>query len=310
MKNNVILLNGNNNSGIRLDKFLHTMSPDHSRSYFHELITDGHVMVNNQIVKKSSYSIKDSDQIVVTFVYKQPNLDPVHVDFEIIDEQEDFLIINKPAGLLVHYSVTTPDEVSLMNGVLHRYKEFKKFDDKHRPGLVHRIDKNTSGIVIVARNQQAQAELSALFKNRQIHKSYLALVNKHPDSKGSIDHPIGRHPIQRHMMSVFGIQSRPALTHYTVLTYFQNSTLIQADIVTGRTHQIRVHCAAIGHELIGDSVYGISSKRIGRQALHAWKVSFMFRGNHYAYVCSIPDDLKKLLAELEEENKKEISSLV
>lgn len=217
------------------------------------------------------------------------------VDFGIVDQQPDFFVINKPAGLVVHPTQSALEEVTLVNGLLHRFAEFQGFEDKERPGIVHRLDKNTSGLMLIARNQKAQIELASMFKNRQIHKTYLALVSNHPPQKGTVDLPIGRHPHERHKMSTFGIEARPALTHYNVLKYYNDSTLIAANIVTGRTHQIRVHCAAIGHGLIGDATYGVSSKLIDRQALHAWKISFEYKGKLHEYTQPVPDDFKNAL---------------
>lgn len=298
MENNALTLSAQSHGGCRLDKFLISKIPEHSRAYFQDLIDRGCVAINGKPMTKSSYTIKESDSITVTFIKKQLNLAPEAVEFEVLDAQEDFLIVNKPAGLLVHHTATMPDTASLINGLLHRYPEFTAFDTPERPGIVHRIDKNTSGLLIIARNPIAQATLSAMFKNRHISKSYLAVVNKNPELSGTIDLPIGRNPVHRHMMATFGIEARSALTHYRVLQHFQGASLIQADIITGRTHQIRVHCASMGHGLLGDDVYGETSKLIARQALHAWKMAFTYNGKEYSYTCPLPEDFKKLLQEL------------
>lgn len=288
--------------GTRLDKYLFAQFPDYSRAYFQELIDEGLVTVN-QHPAKSSYPLKASDQITITFRTKEYNLAPAPVTFGIVDEQADFVVVNKPAGLSVHPSPSMPDEVTLVNGLLHRFKEINEFEEKERPGIVHRIDKNTSGLLIIARNQKAQKELSEMFKNRQMHKTYLLLASKHPDRSGSIDLPIGRHAIERHKMTTFGIEPREALTNYNVLVYYDDCSLVAARIITGRTHQIRVHFASQGHGLIGDAVYGKSSKLIARQALHAWKLSFDWRGKTYNYVCPVPDDFKRCLQALTQQKK-------
>jgi len=282
--------------GARLDKFLFAQFPTYSRSYFQELIDKGHVLINQMVVSKSNHTVKQDDHVTVTFKTKQYNLTPAPVAFDIVDEQKDFLIINKPAGLLVHHSASTPDEISLVNGLLYKFKELEQFDDNERPGIVHRLDKNTSGLLIVARNQEAHIELVNMFKSRSVSKTYVALVNGHPPKKGKIEYGIGRHPTQRHKMSVIGIDARPALTYYDVLASYTDCTLVAAKIVTGRTHQIRVHFAEIDHGLVGDGTYGHKSKLIDRQALHSWKMAFEFRGKQYSYCQPIPEDFKNLLA--------------
>lgn len=278
----------------RLDKYLFAQFPQYSRTYFQELIDEGLILVNNKI-PKSNYHLKSGDSIGITFKIKQYNLEPMPVDFQIVDEQQDFLIINKPAGLLVHPTLSAADEATLVNGLLYHFKEIQSFDDKERPGIVHRLDKNTSGLLIIARNQSAQKELSAMFKNRAVHKKYIALVHKHPSTSGTIDLPIGRDMRERHKMGVFGIEHRPAITHYKILATYADCSLLQATIVTGRTHQIRVHCASMGHSIVGDAVYGTQSPLISRQALHSWHIDFEFRGKSYTYTCPIPEDFRQLL---------------
>ena len=276
--------------GTRLDRFLASQFPEYSRSYFKALIDDGLILVNG-LQAKSSQAVKLSDVLTITFKSKTFNLAPIPVAFDIVDEHKDFIVINKPAGLSVHPSLSAPDEVTLINGLLHRFGDMAHFYEAERPGIVHRLDKNTSGLLLIARNPQAQAELSSLFKDRKIHKKYIALVHKHPDRSGSVDLPIGRHAIERHKMGVFGIEARSALSHYRVLAYYADASLLEVAIVTGRTHQIRVHMASIGHPIVGDAVYGTSSTHIGRQALHSWYVAFNFRGKDYAYSCPIPHDM-------------------
>jgi 23S rRNA pseudouridine1911/1915/1917 synthase len=283
--------------GTRLDRFLAAQFPEYSRSYFQGLIDEGLILVNG-VQAKSSQAVKLSDVLTITFKSKTFNVAPQPVAFDIVDEQKDFIVVNKPAGLSVHPSLSAPEEVTLINGLLHRFAEMAHFDDDQRPGIVHRLDKNTSGLLLIARNPQAQAELSTLFKNRKIHKKYIAVVHKHPDRSGSVDLPIGRHALERQKMGVFGIQARPALTHYRALAYYPDASLLEVAIVTGRTHQIRVHMASMGHPIVGDTVYGASSTHIGRQALHSWYVAFNFRGKDYAYSCPIPHDMIQAISAL------------
>jgi len=283
-------------SPIRLDQYLFSKLPQYSRSYFQNLINEDLVIINGKTVKKNSYKIHDQDLIEINIPEETPiNLTPQKVDFEIVDIQKDFVIINKPAGLLVHHAPNNVAEKSLVNGLLYQFKELSDFEDKERPGIIHRLDKDTSGLLIVARNIPAQIKLSQMLKDKKITKKYLVLVKGHPEKSGKIDFDIGRHPIKRHMMSHLGISPRKALTYYKVLAYYKDCSLVEATIVTGRTHQIRVHFAAIGHGVIGDSVYGFNSKHINRQALHSWKISFEFNGKQYSYQKPVPQDFQKLL---------------
>jgi 23S rRNA pseudouridine1911/1915/1917 synthase len=293
---NNIICNDLGNKPTRVDKYLFFKFPDYSRSYFQKLIQDKKVYVNNIIINKRSYILKKED--IVTLSLQTSNLSlltPHKIDFEIVDIQKDFLIINKPAGLIVHNTANKMNEPSLVRGLLHRFKEFNKLGDQERPGIVHRLDKDTSGLLIVARTIPAQIKLSEMFKNRSIQKTYLALVKGHPEHTGNITFPIGRHPIYRHKMSHKGIVSRSAQTYYDVCVFYENTSLIVAKPITGRTHQIRVHLAAIGHNIVGDTTYGQSSKLIKRQALHAWKLSFEFNKKLYEYILPIPKDFKNLL---------------
>lgn len=280
----------------RLDKFLHSNFPDYSRSYFQQLIHDGVVLINNRKVTKSGTVLKPND--IVTFYFPPPpsyKATPRKIDFQVIDEQPDFLVINKPAGLLVHAAHTASQEPTLVDGLLHIFSELRDFNDTQRPGIIHRLDKDTSGLMLIARTIPAHFELSKIFKQRTIKKTYLAAVQGHPTKQGEIRLPIGRHPTQRHKMTHYGIASREAATLYHVLKYYDDVSLIAAQILTGRTHQIRVHCAALGHKLLGDATYGVPSPFISRQALHAWKLSFEYKGKHFNYTCPVPEDFSKLL---------------
>ena len=258
----------------------------------------GKVTINQITIYKPNHTVRLQDTVVITLAAKQSNFTPADVPFDVIDEQQDFLIINKPAGLLVHHADTKPDELSLVNGLLHRYPDMQALESLQRPGIVHRIDKNTSGLLLIARKQQAQAALAALFKERKIHKVYRAVVQGHPAPAGKIDLPIGRHPIDRHKMATFGIETRSALSYYKVIESFGDASLLEINIIPGRTHQVRVHCASMGHGLLGDSTYGVSSPLIARQALHAWHMSFSYAGKDFSYTAPLPDDLEELLAKL------------
>ncbi|MBU1008002.1 RluA family pseudouridine synthase [Candidatus Dependentiae bacterium] len=279
----------------RLDAFLFREFPDFSRSYFQKLVSQGLVEVNGRRVSKS-FLVSKGDQIIISFPKPAAfAVEPQYVDFDIVDTQKDFLIINKPAGLTVHHTKEKGYDPTLVHGLLHRFKEFSEFDDNERPGIVHRLDKGTSGLLVVARNIKAQIELARQFRDRLIQKSYLAVVTGHPDQEGKIELPVGRHPVERNKMSHVSYAGKPALTHYKVVQYYKDCSLVSVRIVTGRTHQIRVHFAALGHGLLGDIMYGNESKFIKRPALHSWKLAFDFKGKRYDYWCPVPDDFKRLL---------------
>ncbi|MCG2756384.1 RluA family pseudouridine synthase [Candidatus Dependentiae bacterium] len=249
---------------------------------------------------KSSYKIKENDKIEINFPkITQYNVSPENIDLEIIDIQPDFIVINKPAGLVVHPSENNKDELSIVHGLLYKFKEFEDFNDNQRPGIVHRIDRGTSGLLLVARNIKSQIKISNMFKDRLIKKTYLAVVKGHPPKEGKIDYPVGRHPLKGHLMSHKSHDGRPALTYYKVLQYYKDESLVEVRIVTGRTHQIRVHFAAIGHGLIGDESYGYLSKLISRPALHAYKLSFTYKDTLFEYEKSAPQDIQYLLNNLE-----------
>jgi 23S rRNA pseudouridine1911/1915/1917 synthase len=284
----------------RLDLFLMDEFVDQSRSHLRKLIKGGFVAVNGKVVEKRIL-LKKGDEVEVTFPKSICVRGvPKDVPFDVVDIQKDFLIVNKPPGLIV-CSSERADAETLVNGLLYRFKEFSEFDDLERPGIVHRIDKNTSGLLIVARNPVAQRELSDLFKNRKVKKEYLAVVKGHPDRQGEIDLPIGRHPTERTKMSHVSYSGKEALTRYKVLQYYDRQqnvpdcSLVQVEIFTGRTHQIRVHFAAIGHGILGDEVYGFQSKLMKRQALHSWRLKFEFRGRSFSYFVPVPVDFGKFV---------------
>lgn len=285
----------------RLDKFLFDRFPDYSRAYFQTLIQHQLIGVNNSTNKKGSYKVKKSDLITVNFPQvKQFDLSPQNIDFEVIDVQDDFIVINKPAGLVVHPSTQTGEaQVTLVNGLLHKFEELNKFENKQRPGIVHRLDKGTSGLMIVARTQVGQIKFAKLFKNRTIKKKYLAVVKGNTPKKGKIDYPIGRHPYKTHLMSHVGFNSKPATTYYEVIKHHKKATQVSVRIITGRTHQIRVHFAAIGHGLLGDDQYGYQSNLIARPALHAHELTFELNGKQYHYQSQPPQDFNDLLTKLD-----------
>lgn len=292
----------------RLDTYLSQQFPAYSRSFLQRLIQEKQVIINAKPANKSSIVLKLNDHIVVQFPQSpepstQKVIDP-NIKVDIIFEHEHFLIINKPAGLMVHTPNHESQTPTLVDWIIAHYKEIALTGQADRPGIVHRLDKDTSGILIIGRTNYAHATFGALFENRAIHKTYLALVHGHPAKIGSIDLSIGRSPHLRTKMTTVPstqlstIKTRAALTHYTVLEYFNDYSLVEVKPVTGRTHQIRVHMAAIGHPIVGDIVYGKSSDLINRQALHAHAITFIFDSKEYTLNANIPDDMEKVIQKL------------
>ena len=283
----------------RIDRLLTAEFPRHSRNYFQQLIFDEHVLLNGSIIKKSSAIVKPGDTLQITFPAVRPlgalPLPEEDMGVRILYEHADFLIVYKPAHVLVHAPNNYSATVSLVDWLVHSFKELEAVGSTDRPGIVHRLDKDTSGILIIPRNNSSHAYFSGLFQQRKIHKTYLAVVQGHPSQSGTMDFNISRHPVHKHKMTHNAGGGRDALTHYNVVEYFPNGALLEVNPVTGRTHQIRVHCAAIGHPIEGDSIYGTSSESIARQALHAYRLSFTYQDRYYCFWYDMPDDMKNLI---------------
>jgi 23S rRNA pseudouridine1911/1915/1917 synthase len=282
---------------MRLDKYLVSKYSDKTRSYLQKLIIDGFVHINNKICKKAACEINDNDEIKIIFPKaKKLNLKAQNIPLDIIYEDKNILIINKDAGIAVHPSPTTKkDEATLVNAVLfHCKKSLSGISGTMRPGIVHRLDKDTSGVLMIAKNDITHKYLSALIKDRKIKKTYLSLVHgKMKTQSGTIDSPISRNTLDRKKMSISNkLSAKNAITHFKVLKYFEkfDISFLEIQIVTGRTHQIRVHMSAINHPVVFDDIYGdkkldlnLKARRnLGkenfkfhtRQLLHAWKLSF------------------------------------
>lgn len=290
---------------IRLDKFMAHQFPAYSRTFLQELIAKESVTINGVKIGKASTLIKLKDTVQVHF----PNTshqkkETSHHDFgvTIIKQAEHFLIINKPAGLIVHSSTTQSTEPTLVDWIEQHCEDIKQVGMVDRPGIVHRLDKDTSGIMILARTNYAQQNFTQQFKDRTMSKTYHAIVEGSPQAQGVVDAPIGRHPVKRHKMAAFKaadqIRSsdiRSAVTQYKVLEYYQDSALVELKPVTGRTHQIRVHMASIGHPLLGDQTYGKKSKLIARHALHAYAIAFTFDNEPFSLDSEWPEDFSQAI---------------
>jgi len=265
------------NKGERIDKYLSNVIEGKSRSFLKGLIDNGSVTVNGKI-KKGSYKLEANDNIIITM--PEPialDVLPENIDLDIVYEDEDLVVINKPKGMVVHpapgvYTGT------LVNGLLYHCKNLSGINGVIRPGIVHRIDKDTTGILVVAKNDDAHAFLSEQFKEHSIKREYYALVEgKFMKTEGSIDKPLGRHKRDRVKMAIVPDGKR-AVTHYEVLEQYDNGTsLVKCSLETGRTHQIRVHMASISHPLVGDTVYGFKKQRykLEGQVLHAKTLGFI-----------------------------------
>lgn len=261
-------------SHCRLDTFLTEKFHSFSRTYFQYLISEGAVLVNSQVVKKSC-KLKPNDAVSVEFLQAaEIAVEPEEIPLDILYEDQHLLAVNKPAGLVVHPAPGNWNK-TFVNALLFHCKVEK--DDTLRPGIVHRLDKDTSGVIIAAKTRICHQALVQLFAKREVEKSYIALCQGKPTIR-TIDAPIARHETKRKLMTTTE-HGRAAITHIEVLAFKNNISVLQIQLETGRTHQIRVHLKSIGHPLLGDPVYGTVqyNERLGisRQMLHAYSLSFI-----------------------------------
>jgi 23S rRNA pseudouridine1911/1915/1917 synthase len=292
----------------RLDVVVSSYIEDCSRSFAANLIKIGAIKVQGS-QRKAGYKLKAGD--IITGFIPTPNpvsFSPEPVPFRILFEDPHLMVVDKPPGLVVH-PAPGHEGATLVNGLLFHCPDLKGVGGELRPGIVHRLDKDTSGIILVAKCSLAHEKLADQFKERKVKKEYLALVWGHMSlTNGSIDFSVGRHPKDRKKMSVNSYAGRHALTLWSVKEAFKQASLLQLDLKTGRTHQIRVHCAAINHPILGDETYGKnrqntirkkdgSEKKIPRQMLHAWRIRFEHpvEKKEMAFEANIPDDMKEIL---------------
>lgn len=256
--------------GSRLDNYL-AGALDMSRSQIKKAVDEGRVTVNEK-VEKAGYKLQTKDEIV--FEEDAPYvLEAKHVPFTVLYEDEHLACIDKPYGLVVHPGAGREEE-TLVHGLLGRFEHLAKGSDPLRPGIVHRLDKDTSGVMVVAKTDEAYEGLVEAFQERRVEKTYYAICRGVIRQKGTIDTPIGRDPKNRIRMAAGVYPSKEALTEYEPVLAFRDSTLIRVALHTGRTHQIRVHMASIGHGLLGDPLYGAKNDREKALLLHSFRLAF------------------------------------
>lgn len=288
--------------GERLDKFLAGGSLNFSRTYLKKLVQGDNVRVNKRSVKPS-YRIREADFIEVLIPSPQKiDIKPEDIPLKIVYEDKYLLVVDKEAGMVVHPS---PGHYSgtLVNGLLHYCGNLSSINGLLRPGILHRLDKDTSGLLLVAKEDRTHIRLAEAMQKREIKRRYRAIVHGiSQPPQGKIDAPIGRHPRQRQKMAVVTRAGKPAVTLYKVIKTWENYSMLDIEILTGRTHQIRVHLAYKGNPVVGDSIYGRSKKDemdkfIGRQALHAYELRFIhpITLKEKIFQSPLPRDMQRIL---------------
>jgi len=293
-------------SGARLDVWLAEQQPEHSRARWQSLIKDGMVTVNGKTVKPN-HKLRAGERVEWTIpapVDAVPQAEDIPLN--ILYEDRDMIVINKPAGLVVHPAAGN-ETGTLVNALLHHCDDLAGIGGEKRPGIIHRLDKDTSGVMVVAKNEASLNALAHQFKERETEKEYLAIVRGIPaPPRGMIETTIGRHPIFRKKMTVNVRNGRHAVSHYEVIEKFADAALVRVKIETGRTHQIRVHMAHIKHPVIGDEVYGRRFDiKAPRQMLHAAKLSIRHPdgAERMQFSAPLPDDMEMLLKRLRKERE-------
>jgi len=294
-------------SGLRIDKYLSSVNEQLSRSYIQKLLKSGLVLVDGKPVK-ASYQVDEGDVISLDIPEAvEPEIEPENMDLDILYEDQDVILVNKPKGMVVHpaaghYSHT------LVNGLMYHCKDqLSGINGVMRPGIVHRIDMDTTGVIIACKNDMAHNSIAAQLKEHSITRRYQAIVHGVlKDDAGTIEGPIGRHPTDRKKMSINEKNGKEAVTHYHVLKRFRRFTYVECQLETGRTHQIRVHMASIGHPLLGDQVYGpakVPFSGLQGQTLHAGVLGIIHpaTGEYMEFRAPLPEYFEKLLRKLEQD---------
>jgi 23S rRNA pseudouridine1911/1915/1917 synthase len=297
-------------AGDRLDRFLVRQMPNWSRSQIQRLIHDGLVKVGSGPVRKAGEEVDFGTQISVSAEHEELRSTPEDLPLAIVYEDADLLVVNKPAGMVVHVGAGVRSG-TLVNALLHHVAALSAAGGDLRPGIVHRLDRMTSGLIVVAKHDVAHRRLSDQFKSREVRKTYVALVHgRVANDTGQISRPVGRDPQRRTRMKAGGIAARDAVTTYRVVRRIGGFTLLEAAPRTGRTHQIRVHLASLGHPVVGDTTYGAPAKlklegrevpTLPRTFLHAAKLEFTHPvlGVQLNFEAPLPGELAAFLARIE-----------
>ena len=298
-------------AGSRLDRALGELFPDFSRSFLAKLVEQGSVRIDSKTATKPSQRVEDGQTIEIDLPPAAPStVEAQDLPLTILYEDSDLVVIDKPAGLVVHPSAGHADQ-TLVNALLFRIKDLSGIGGEIRPGIVHRLDKDTSGVMVIAKNDETHRSLTAAWNTDLVRKEYLALVYGTPaEQRGSVDAPIGRDPRDRKRMAVVS-DGRRALTDYTIVERLRHVSLVRCSLRTGRTHQIRVHMKHLGHPIVGDPLYsgpqwrGIPDKKIQkvfagvtRQMLHAVKITLPHHGERVSFEAPVPADFEGLVATL------------
>lgn len=298
---------GEGEKGTRIDKYLSEQLPDSSRSFLQKLLQEGHVLVNDKQMAKSNYKVAEGDEICLEIPEAvEPEIEAENIPLDILYEDADLLVVNKPKGMVVHpcpghYSGT------LVNALMYHCREdLSGINGVMRPGIVHRIDQNTTGSLLVCKNDYAHNFLAEQLKVHSITRKYRAIVHGNlKEDTGTVNAPIGRHPVDRKKMAVNHKNGKEAVTHYRVLERFGKFTYIECQLETGRTHQIRVHMTSIGHPLLGDDVYGPAKcpwPNLQGQTLHAQVLGFIHPSTkeYLELEAPLPEYFEELLRKLRE----------
>ena len=305
----VELIVTNEHAGLRLDQFLTGLLPHRSRSQIQRLIKDGLARIGSKVGRPST-AVRAGEGVTLALPPPAPSVpQPEALPLEILYDDRDLLVVNKPAGMVVHPAAGHAAG-TLVNALLHHVPDLSGIGGQRRPGIVHRLDRGTSGLMVVAKHDASHAELSRQFREREVQKEYVALVWGVVQAGRRIDAPLGRDPVHRQQMSTRARRARNAVTRVTKAEHLREVSLLRVAIATGRTHQIRVHLSAIGHPVVGDTLYGASRRhvpahlrllaKLKRPFLHAARLAFTHPrdGRRVEFSSALPQDLQEILEQL------------
>ena len=293
-------------AGVRLDKFLTTIYPEQTRSFLQKLIKNGEIKVNEKPVTKAGFVVESGDHVTASIPAPQEvEIEAENIPLDILYEDSDVLIVNKPKGMVVHPSAGHYSG-TLVNAIMyHCADSLSGINGEIRPGIVHRIDMDTTGALIICKNDAAHVDIAEQIKEHTVTRRYRGIVcGIVKEDEGTIEGAIGRHPTQRKKMAINEKNGKPAITHYKVLQRFAKYTYMEFRLETGRTHQIRVHMASIGHPLLGDELYGnpknLAMKGLQGQTLHAMVIGFIHPSTHeyMEFEAPLPEYFQNLLQKL------------